>query len=334
MINPSPLNRLRNKPKLFAWLRTTLWFFLGAIIGIFFFSSFVYIYYKQTYHDKVYPGVIINNVEFGGKSKDDVRRYFASQNAIIRSKQFQFKSGTLVATVSAKQLGLGYDEGMLASQAFSIARSGNFFSDIYLSFEAYLHGVKLPPASHYSDTALNKTLKQFQSALNVAPIDARFTYTNGRVTEFRTAKDGQQVDTDQLINYMQNESVPALLATSNSTLAVAIPIVTLKPTASSSIQASNMGIVERIGVGTSLFHGSIPNRIYNIQLAASRLNGILIKPGETFSFDKAVGDVSSLTGYKQAYVIQNGKTVLGDGGGVCQVSTTFFRAALDAGILS
>ncbi len=332
MINPSPLHHLRKKPKLFAWLKTTLWFFLGAIIGIFFFSSFVYIYYKQTYHDKVYPGVIINNVEFGGKSKDDVRRYFASQNAIIRSKQFQFKSGTLVATVSAKQLGLGYDEGMLASQAFSIARSGNFFSDIYLSFEAYLHGVKLPPASHYSDTALNKTLKQFQSALNVAPIDARFTYTNGRVTEFRTAKDGQQVDTDQLINYMQNESVPALLATSNSTLAVAIPIVTLKPTASSSIQASNMGIVERIGVGTSLFHGSIPNRIYNIQLAASRLNGILIKPGETFSFDKAVGDVSSLTGYKQAYVIQNGKTVLGDGGGVCQVSTTFFRAALDAGM--
>jgi vancomycin resistance protein YoaR len=61
------------------------------------------------------------------------------------------------------------------------------------------------------------------------------------------------------------------------------------------------------------------------------LNGILIKPGEEFSFDKAVGDVSSLTGYKQAYVIQNGRTVLGDGGGVCQVSTTFFRAILDAG---
>jgi vancomycin resistance protein YoaR len=62
------------------------------------------------------------------------------------------------------------------------------------------------------------------------------------------------------------------------------------------------------------------------------LNGIIIKPGEVFSFDQAVGDISSLSGYKQAYVIENGKTVLGDGGGVCQVSTTLFRAALNAGL--
>jgi vancomycin resistance protein YoaR len=62
------------------------------------------------------------------------------------------------------------------------------------------------------------------------------------------------------------------------------------------------------------------------------MNGVLIPPNEEFSFDKALGDVSAYTGYQQAYVIQNGKTVLGDGGGVCQVSTTFFRALLNAGL--
>ena len=93
-----------------------------------------------------------------------------------------------------------------------------------------------------------------------------------------------------------------------------------------------MGIKELIGVGTSLFQHSIESRIYNVNLAASRINGILVAPGEVFSFAKAVGDVSSLTGYKQAYIIENGKTVLGDGGGVCQVSTTLFRAALNSGL--
>jgi len=327
----SHFNFLHNRPKIFSWLKTTIWFFLGAVIGIFFFSSFVYIYYKQTYQNKIYPGVSINRVEFGGKTKEDVRRYFAEQNQIIQNKKLQFTSTSLIATISASQLDLGYDEDMLADQAYSIARSGNFFSDIYLSFESYLHGVKLSPAYHYSATELQKTVKKFQTAINVDPVDARFTYTNGRVTEFKTAKDGQKVSVTDLTEYMQDKSVPHLLNGNSGIVNVPIPVEVIKPDISSS-KANSMGIKEQIGVGTSLYHGSIPNRIYNIQLAVSRLNGILIKPGEVFSFDNAVGDVSSLSGYKQAYVIQNGRTVLGDGGGICQVSTTFFRALLNAGM--
>ncbi len=112
---------------------------------------------------------------------------------------------------------------------------------------------------------------------------------------------------------------------------ISVPIITLKPEVTNE-EANNLGITEKIGEGTSHFAGSIANRIYNLTLAATRLNGILIKPGEVFSFNKALGDVSVFTGYKQAYVIQNGRTVLGDGGGVCQVSTTLFRAILNAGL--
>jgi vancomycin resistance protein YoaR len=105
----------------------------------------------------------------------------------------------------------------------------------------------------------------------------------------------------------------------------------LKP-AITTENVNSLGIRELISEGTSLFYHSIENRIFNLSLAASRLNGILIAPGEVFSFNKALGDISSFTGYKQAYVIENGRTVLGDGGGVCQVSTTLFRAALRAGL--
>ncbi len=58
----------------------------------------------------------------------------------------------------------------------------------------------------------------------------------------------------------------------------------------------------------------------------------MIAPGEIFSLNQTIGEVSASTGYKNAYVIKDGRTVLGDGGGVCQVSTTMFRAALAAGL--
>ena len=62
------------------------------------------------------------------------------------------------------------------------------------------------------------------------------------------------------------------------------------------------------------------------------MNGTLVAPGEEFSFVKSVGDITRTTGYQTAYIISQGRTVLGDGGGVCQVSTTTFRASLDAGL--
>ena len=112
---------------------------------------------------------------------------------------------------------------------------------------------------------------------------------------------------------------------------IQIPVRVLKPKIPTD-KINDLGIKESIGKGTSLFQGSIQSRIYNITLASSRLNGLLVAPNEVFSFDKALGDISAFTGYKQAYIIENGRTVLGDGGGVCQVSTTFFRALLNAGL--
>ena len=95
---------------------------------------------------------------------------------------------------------------------------------------------------------------------------------------------------------------------------------------------NSLGIKELIGRGISNFAGSIPNRIYNVNLTASKINGVLIPPGATFSFNSTVGDITAATGFKQAYVIKEGRTVLDDGGGVCQDSTTLFRAVLNAGL--
>jgi vancomycin resistance protein YoaR len=148
---------------------------------------------------------------------------------------------------------------------------------------------------------------------------------------FKPSEEGKMIDTEQLREDLISKLEKILSGQKSQELIIPLTVKTILPKITTD-KANNLGIKELIGKGTSLFQHSISSRIFNITLAASRINGALIAPNEIFSFDKALGDVSAFTGYQQAYIIQNGKTVLGDGGGVCQVSTTFFRALLNAGL--
>lgn len=83
---------------------------------------------------------------------------------------------------------------------------------------------------------------------------------------------------------------------------------------------------------TTYFDGSNSPRRHNIALAASRIAGTVIGPGESFSFNEAVGKRTRSNGFRVAAVISDGEFVPGVGGGVCQTSTTLFGAALRAGL--
>jgi vancomycin resistance protein YoaR len=95
--------------------------------------------------------------------------------------------------------------------------------------------------------------------------------------------------------------------------------------------AQSLGITQLVSSATTYFPGSIPERKNNVQTAASRFHGLVIAPHEQFSFVKYLGDVSPETGFDEALIIFNGRTIKGVGGGVCQVSTTAFQAAFYAG---
>jgi vancomycin resistance protein YoaR len=95
--------------------------------------------------------------------------------------------------------------------------------------------------------------------------------------------------------------------------------------------AQELGITELVAEGVTYFLGSAPSRVKNIATAAGRFHGIIVAPGEVFSFAQYLGDVSLDQGYAEALIIFNGRTITGVGGGVCQVSTTAFRAAFLGG---
>lgn len=328
LLKPHKGNKKRSL--LVSTLKSVFWFSMGASLGLFLFVSFIFIYFKQNYHEVVYPGVIINGVDMGGKTVEEVKEYFDKKNEGFSKTSFIFDYEDEDIIISAKDLQYGYHSNLLATQAYTIGRSDNGFSNLSLVFQAYIGGVYLPPSYQYSEEKLLFILKPVIEKEKVEPVDALFRFENGKVAAFRPSSDGKEVDIAKLKKDLESKRELVINKKADS-ITFEIPLIVLKPNITTD-EANSYGIKELIASGTSTFIGSIPNRIYNITLAAGRMDGILVAPDETFSFNKALGDVSKLTGFKEAYVIQNGRTVLGDGGGVCQVSTTFFRAILSAGL--
>lgn len=311
--------------------RVAFWFLTGAVFSLLFIGSFGFFTYKQLYQNKIYPGVYVNNINFGGKTKQDVKNFFAFKNSLIENTNFVLTSNYGIATISAKQINFGYNQDLPAEQAYSIGRSGRLLSDISLIIQAYFNGIHLTPTYTYNQEKFLALMQPIFKQIEIKPINALFKFENKKVTAFKPSSNGQTVDINLLNEKINSQALTVMSLKKEEIIIIPIPIKIIPPDITTD-KANNLGIKELIGQGHSLFYHSIPGRIYNVNLAAGRINGVLIAPNEVFSFAKALGDVSAFTGYKQAYIIQNGKTVLGDGGGVCQVSTTFFRALLNAGL--
>lgn len=175
-------------------------------------------------------------------------------------------------------------------------------------------------------TVLSENVAAFSARIaqeiDIAPRAISFQATGDKISSFEGGADGFAVD-QPVFQTLIAENIAA-----GSAAKVLIPINRIHP----EIGANEYGVKELIGEGTSNFAGSIPGRRHNIQISSTKLNGALIPPGKIFSFNEAVGEVSARTGYDYAYIISEGRTVLGTGGGLCQVSTTVFRAALNSGL--
>lgn len=156
------------------------------------------------------------------------------------------------------------------------------------------------------------------------PVNARLSFTGGALAVTGQPRDGTVVDRPQAVTSIQAAvRTPKRLA--------ALPVVA-KQADIRQETLPQLGINTLIGTSTTHFGGSPYERIYNIRVGANKFDGILIKPGQEFSFDDQLGDVGPETGYIPGLVILQNKTVPQYGGGLCQVSTTMFRAALAAGL--
>lgn len=185
-------------------------------------------------------------------------------------------------------------------------------------------------ASDWDEEKIATLTASLATSINREAQNAVFQFDGQKVVEFKPALNGIKVDEEQT-NLLIKKGLENLEKADKNQETVTMAVQITQPKISNE-QVNDLGIKELIGKGESTFYHSIPSRIHNVALTAAKLNGVLVAPGEEFSFNKALGDVSAATGFQPAYIIKEGRTVLGDGGGVCQDSTTLFRALLDAGV--
>jgi len=173
-------------------------------------------------------------------------------------------------------------------------------------------------------------VETFDNSIKREPREAVFKFENGKVVEFEASRDGFLIDSAKLKETLCQE-ISNWTESEKKEIVVELPLILIAPKINTE-SVNDLGIKELLGRGTSSFRHSSTIRNFNVEKGSSIINRILVAPDETFSFLKALGEVTLDNGYKKAYVIKKGKTELDVGGGVCQVSTTFFRAILDAGL--
>ena len=172
---------------------------------------------------------------------------------------------------------------------------------------------------------IKKHLAKISFALGPQLINAQLETEGNRATVFSPGKAGIKVEKEktasQLIqNILANPPIKQTTIIAQKTLAN----ITLE-------QTNDLGINTLVGQGTSNFAGSPKNRIHNIKTGAGKFNGLILNPGEEFSFNTLLGDSGPEGGFLPELVIKRDKTVPEYGGGLCQVSTTIFRAAVNTG---
>lgn len=187
----------------------------------------------------------------------------------------------------------------------------------------------LNPYGGYKEEEIEKEVEEISKKVDRKPQNPIFKIAGEKIAVFKPAKEGVKVKKEELKKDII-ENLKALEEKDDKEKTIKISVLKTPPDIKTE-ETNNLGIKELLGRGISYFRGSSPSRIHNIKLASSKLNGIIVKPGDVFSFNEAIGEVSQYQGYQPAYIIKEGRTVLGDGGGVCQVSTTLFRALLNAG---
>ncbi|KKQ53187.1 MAG: VanW family protein [Parcubacteria group bacterium GW2011_GWD2_38_11] len=187
----------------------------------------------------------------------------------------------------------------------------------------------LSSQSNINEQVIKSHLEDLARKVNRDPQDAKFKVENGKVVTFEESKNGITLDIDKSLKLLlQNLNNNDYL---NSPQNIVLPYDSKKSTTNYA-DVNDLGVSSLIGEGTSNFKGSPSNRIFNIKVATQRFNGLLIKPGEEFSFVKNLGEVDGEHGYLPELVIKNNVTEPEFGGGICQVSTTAFRAAIYSGL--
>src|SRR3989344_2173226 len=245
---------------------------------------------------------------------------------MLRSKIIKFNIVLalllLPTIVSGKTLLFGEKKWEIETNSINFltqAYTRNDFSLVSLINSVVLDKNLEQPGKIFDPATINQ-IEDLTAQINQSTENAKLILQNGKAEEFNPGQNGQALDIYSLAQSLQSDA-----------LLVGLPVLISEPKIKLS-QTNTLGINELVAAGESDFSGSPANRVHNISVGSKKYDGVIIKPLEEFSFNKFLGDVDAEHGFLPELVIKPDGLVPEFGGGLCQVSTTAFRAAMNAGL--
>jgi len=274
--------------------------------------------------NKIFPGVSAFGVQLGGLNKEEVKKTL--QPIILKITDFPrvlvFEEEK-IQFVPKNDLDASISLSQTVEEIYKIARSGNIFKRIKDRIVVWRKGYEVSFQAKYNPQKLKDLQNKVSSLINHMPSDAYLV--NNRIVESRV---GVKLNLEEF----DNEILKTLSCWDENKYIINIPTITIPPQYTTQDLLKKLGIAQELGTYSTSLKNKEENTIYNIKLASKMINGRLVKPQEVFSFNKYVGPAEKEDGYKESTIIANGRFENGYGGGVCQVSSTLYNAALLANL--
>ena len=215
---------------------------------------------------------------------------------------------------------LQVDVDKAVTVAFSLMRDQTVPYDTFmLQVQQIAAGVETAPAPDYNIDSVNRFIEYLSGYLDTPAVNSSITMEDNQIVYTQEAM-GRGIDRDSLVT--------TILGTDPlSGETISIPIHDLEPSITREMLQSKFVLR---GAYTTSFSDSTKNRKYNIRFGAEKINGIILKPGDVFSANDTLGKRTRKNGWKNAGAYEGGEVVQQPGGGVCQLSSTLYNAALYA----
>ena len=270
---------------------------------------------------KIYKNVYIENIDVSGLSKSEaiekINKIVNKDNNINLSyKDKKYK-------LNLKDIGFSYKIKEAVDKAHKVGRSETFLSNTKMKLNLQLgEEVKFKLDVDYDKDKLNSYICDLYKKIYIHPINSNITLSESGF-EVSKEMDGIELNKQQMFEMLNKKIMNRDYSTCD------IPVSVIKPKYTFD-KLSKINTI--LGTYETSFNSKNNNRANNIKVATNKINNILIDSNESFSFNKLIGKRSIEQGFKEAPIILNGDMKLGMGGGICQVSSTVYNAALYSGL--
>lgn len=275
--------------------------------------------YIQINNNKIAKNTYIKDVNVGNLSKEDAKNKILSECEI---DTITFKYNDEKWDINPKNINTSYDIDKTVDNAYNVNRNKDIFSNIVGTLKSTFGNKNyINLVVDCDEVKLTSELDKISKEINVNMENANLKVFDNNI-EVSEEKAGLQVDINATITNLKKSLQEGLFEES-------LVVTKVEP----KIKKEDLKDVNTLlGSYQTVLSDVSPGRIENIKIATQRTSGVLLMPGEEFSYNKHTGLRTVKNGYKNATVIVSGEAVQGVGGGVCQVSTTLYNAVLYAGL--